>query len=61
MASVAGGDKTYIKVGKDLNIDADIWHALACEPVMFVCVCVCVCVRVWILMPIFGTLLLASR
>jgi len=32
MAAVSDDDKTYMKVGKDLDIEADIWHALACEP-----------------------------
>jgi acylglycerol lipase len=26
------GDKAYIRVGAGLDLDAEIWHALACEP-----------------------------
>ena len=32
MAEVAPEDKTYVRVGTGLDIDADIWHALGCEP-----------------------------
>jgi hypothetical protein len=27
----AAGDKTYVRIGTGLDIDADIWHALASE------------------------------